>query len=585
MTELSTAISLMPSELDLDSCLDAPYTPKRTRTAIQDSSTLSGKWSGRSGISVRKSHVDGLETPRSIRSQSLAKHTSRSNHGTPSAFPVETTPREKMDCPLVLLHVTLLPIVHRYSKESMQAILPDHILENFRLLQSKVGDATILGRGILLPHPRHEYELLEERLLESLELLAPKILKCGHYFADSDEEEDDLEGQHSLSEIQDAETTESGCNLCTDCSSPIKRPQDGIGKGKRLWNIKFFAANGLMRSGAWSAAWREMERVDAEIEPWIPQDLRRTLDRMREEEEAEARNIEAQMEREALEAERVRLEAMIPANDSTTFDITRTTPSPNNSLVVSLSDRPLTPVVMSNQITLSSAHESEMQMDLFEDFLQTSSTPQSNAFGTELIELGEKPQVPLSLLLKNYLHIQLKNHGHGIILSTLIILVLVCGISMNGLIFGTSELHASVLKSHPIQETVSVTHTVTKLAIQTPLEETHVLETPISIKTTTESIELTVTQLSTVYVTPASPSVIPLMSPLPNLNPSARIVKKDGNEGVLAENGKPAEGDAWGHGALDDIVTKALPSIEELPEHMLTCDLHPFSRACHASFL
>ena len=53
-----------------------------------------------------------------------------------------------------------------------------------------------------------------------------------------------------------------------------------------------YAANGLIRASAWSAAWSEMERVDVEILPWINNDLRRTLDARLHEELEDQQNSE-----------------------------------------------------------------------------------------------------------------------------------------------------------------------------------------------------------------------------------------------------------------------------------------------------
>ena len=75
----------------------------------------------------------------------------------------------------------------------------------------------------------------------------------------------------------------------------------GAGRGDRRWDVKIYAANGLMRAGAWGAAWREMERVDVEIGPWIGEEMRRELEVRREKEEEE----EEEMERER-EGERAR---------------------------------------------------------------------------------------------------------------------------------------------------------------------------------------------------------------------------------------------------------------------------------------
>jgi hypothetical protein len=40
-------------------------------------------------------------------------------------------------------------------------------------------------------------------------------------------------------------------------------------EGEKRFRIKIYASNGLMRAGAWAACWREMERVDVEIEPFV----------------------------------------------------------------------------------------------------------------------------------------------------------------------------------------------------------------------------------------------------------------------------------------------------------------------------
>lgn len=50
--------------------------------------------------------------------------------------------------------------------------------------------------------------------------------------------------------------------------------------------MKVFAANGLMRSAAWTAAWSDMESVDVEILPWISEHMRRELDERMEQERA-----------------------------------------------------------------------------------------------------------------------------------------------------------------------------------------------------------------------------------------------------------------------------------------------------------
>jgi hypothetical protein len=209
--------------------------------------------------------------------------------------------------PLVLLHVTILPPQVPYSHDLMVRIMPEWLVENYKLLEEKLQDIILMRRGLLIPHPRDEYDLLEERILESLELKTPRLLKCGHFVPpedDTDKEEDEDEasmledntGRGSrMSGGTFTEELEGGVgpadhSMCADCHHELKRPGKGVGAGTRRWDIKIYAANGLMRANAWAACWGEMERCDVELQPWIPDDLRKTLERrVIEEQEAEKR--------------------------------------------------------------------------------------------------------------------------------------------------------------------------------------------------------------------------------------------------------------------------------------------------------
>lgn len=185
----------------------------------------------------------------------------------------------KKEYPLVLLHVTLLPIPLHYTQELLEAVVPPTVLENWKLIREK-ATSTVLERGVLIPHPREDYDLLEERLLESLELKQPRILKCGHFHLSPEEEADVAANiEEDDDDLQDAD-------ICADCGSRIRDGRYGdTGTGGKRWDIKLFAANGLMRAGAWSAAWKEMERVDVEILPWMDEDMRRELEFRRIEDE------------------------------------------------------------------------------------------------------------------------------------------------------------------------------------------------------------------------------------------------------------------------------------------------------------
>lgn len=139
----------------------------------------------------------------------------------------------------------------------------------------------MLDRGILVPHPREDYDLLEERLLESLELRMPRILACGHFHLNADEEAE------LIAAGEEIEDEDGDADICEDCGRRVRDGRYGAGTGSRRWDIKLYAANGLMRAGAWGAVWREMERVDVEICPWLGEELKRELETAREAEEQE----------------------------------------------------------------------------------------------------------------------------------------------------------------------------------------------------------------------------------------------------------------------------------------------------------
>jgi len=119
--------------------------------------------------------------------------------------------------PLVLLHITLL-----FLPGAEEAIL-------------RKITPTILERGLLVEHPRGDYQLLEELIIDSLGL--DDALVPGQ----DDEEHEQDEWEKSLG---------------------VRRV-----KAKSKWEIRVYAANGLMTAGAWKRVWGEMERVDVEVGP------------------------------------------------------------------------------------------------------------------------------------------------------------------------------------------------------------------------------------------------------------------------------------------------------------------------------
>ena len=268
MSRIPSAASFTPRESTPNTpskVLSRPpfRTPSSVR-AIQMSSPTPSIFSSPRSTKRRLPTVSRIGTPTSHISSSPTKKT-------PTRF------KAKKEYPLVLLHVTVLPLSWNYSHIMSSPELPptlQNVKDNWRLLQEKLGD-TVLERGILLPHPQDSYEVLEERLLEALELpVRPraKILKCGHYMGpETPISDSEAEGREYFSGEER--------KWCDICGRDVKI--EGLdGPGEKRFRIKIYASNGLMRAGAWAAAWRDMERVDVEIEPFVEGGLAVELEHM-----------------------------------------------------------------------------------------------------------------------------------------------------------------------------------------------------------------------------------------------------------------------------------------------------------------
>jgi hypothetical protein len=325
--------------------------------------------------------------------------------------------------PLVLLHVTLLPCpALAYSTKSIAELAPTYFLENWRLLQEKVGD-TILARGILIPHPGEEYDLLEERVLESLDLWTPRILDCGHFYASDEDAEDDSGTDSGVSDVgrksilpptsdvtphKDEEQALEG-GFCTCCSRPV----DGVITGRsRRWNLRIYAANGLMRAGAWAASYSEMERIDVEIEPWLPEEAKRELDHRREQEDREEQMLAAEADRlrsEVEEVEKKREEEELAKKDAI-----------ERAKQMELEVKTLSAALLSASQTPVS------QPDLSEDSAGPKETPATSPSVPQVRTKAVAPSlgkdIPLSKLLFNYLYLLAQDRRNIAlaILSTLV---------------------------------------------------------------------------------------------------------------------------------------------------------------------
>jgi len=279
----------------------------------------------------------------------------------------------------VLLHVTLLPVELPWSPEVVKAVLPEHFLANLKLARAKVTK-TILNRGILIPHPREQYELLEEKLLEALELQDERVTKCGHF------RNRDSTGSFSDSDSGFGSSTDGAAGeLCTTCDHHIKHARTAIGSGSRRWSVKVFAANGLMRSAAWTAAWSDMESVDVEILPWISEDVRRELDQRMEQERA-SQKVEQKENEEARIARIVGAQVRYALQEHRLHE--RNTTGWRSGNFAQYEDDPLaTPW-------------------RFPDAQKNGPIPHADMTPAHVRDdvppADERPQIPISILLKNY---------------------------------------------------------------------------------------------------------------------------------------------------------------------------------------
>ena len=314
----------------------SPYTPHKIRSPFRNPSSVRAMQMDTTPPHLTSSPSSQQRYSITAPSRNGTLRSIRSSHSAVRSPSKLSSPIKKLkkEYPLVLLHVTLLPIPIPYSPAVMESVLPQYILENWKLLRQK-ATPTVLDRGILIPHPKEDYDLLEERLLESLELKTPRILKCGHFHL-SPEEEADIAGSDGCDSDEDEDAPDA--DICDDCGRRIRDGRFGSGTGSKRWDIKLFAANGLMRAGAWGAAWREMERVDVEIVPWMDEELKRQVE-LRSLEEAEAAAAEEEAYLGSSASTRARAHAGTGAaaigNQSRRGgggDVARDVPNPNPSL-------------------------------------------------------------------------------------------------------------------------------------------------------------------------------------------------------------------------------------------------------------
>ena len=195
----------------------------------------------------------------------------------PQYYSPNSKPKVKKEYPLVLLHCNLLApslalpgSVGAPSQKILKEVFPSRYWRRWRLLQEKVGSGVLRDRGVLISHPQDGYDLLEERLLESLELQRPRL--DGGHFLGQESDSDEREGYSDRDRIGSAEDEQD--DECPDCGGRVNKGSHS----RKKWEVKVYAANGLMKAGAWAAAWKEMEKVDVEVGLWLPREVRKTLE-------------------------------------------------------------------------------------------------------------------------------------------------------------------------------------------------------------------------------------------------------------------------------------------------------------------
>ena len=472
-TITSTSISSFPDSYHLTEnesaaqCYPA-YTPPIIRTRFRRPESVQR-------MQMTSPPPFGYRSPR----QSILSH-SKSRTGTPrSARSVNTrgSPRtkrrvldeseeaEEKQYPLVLLHVSMLPLNAPWSVESLHELLSPRVLENLQLLRSKLSD-TVLQRGILIPHPREEYELLEERLLEALDLKDERITKCGHFYgraARNSETSDTDHGRESDSGIGSSSESADG-ELCATCEHKIKQSKSAVSSGNKKWIIKVYAANGLMRSSAWAAAWSDMERVDVEILPWISDDIRQKLDERKAQEEAEEEHRHQKHESRIREIVEEHIRLAFEERMVVTVMSQQQHPPPSQQ-------GPLVPGSMRLEPPPS---QSQSDQGLLAD-------------NKDLPQIYRPSQIPVSILLRNYLYLLARDRKNLFILTVSgLVLLLAIRFSWN------TELSTSISSEQDISPDVrypSPTPQMSDFALwpsSTSLDKTY--ETSVSILDTANII-------------------------------------------------------------------------------------------------
>jgi hypothetical protein len=227
----------------------------------------------------------------------------------------------------------------------------------------------VAQRGILIAHPREEFELLEENVLEALDLLPERIGYDGQYRPRT---------PSTVTESETGDDEDTDVRPCDTC----QRVHVGD-----AWSVRVYAANGLMRAGAWAACWSEMERVDCEVRPCISEHISRRLDEM-------------QMAEDITNEQGSHMPAPQSIRERQTIEMPK------------LHDQsdPRAPIEEPAVVTMNKQRTPETQSNS-----PTIPRP-SSALQNDLPPIYHPKDVPLRLLLRNYLYLMLRDRRNIAIL-------------------------------------------------------------------------------------------------------------------------------------------------------------------------
>ncbi|KAH0416140.1 hypothetical protein KCU90_g13946, partial [Aureobasidium melanogenum] len=324
--------------------------------------------------SIRRSPLPERFSPSSLRSPRHSPHRprSRGEGGRPRSKGEDVARRDdqqETSAPLVLLHVTVLPPRLPWNRTVLDAVLPPELKRQFGVLRAATS-GLVAQRGILIAHPREEFELLEESVLEALDLLPERIGYDGQY------------RPRTPSTITESETGDDDEDADVQPCDTCQRIHVGD-----AWSVRVYAANGLMRAGAWAACWSEMERVDCEVRPCISEHINRRLDEM-------------QMAEDIANEQGSHMPAAQLIHERQTIRTPKRHVQPD----------PTAPILESAVVTANKQRSPETQSN-------SPTTPRpASALQNDLPPIYCSKDVPLGLLLRNYLYLMLRDRRNIAIL-------------------------------------------------------------------------------------------------------------------------------------------------------------------------